>query len=127
MESDMMYDSPRYMELMNYEDFNERKFIEMHKKYFQVHSGNRQENKVRSVCRTDEATQSTGIVTPVDIERKAEYRRVNNQNSQLSRYKQKVARIEHGLAAVYLRDRVSSYERRLGQMLDIIMDSENDV
>lgn len=76
--AEVMYDCPRYTELIEAELVNQEKFIQMHLKHFELRRTYSRE-KVRSVCRSDETPGADGVV---DNSRKAEYRKLNNVNSQ---------------------------------------------
>lgn len=118
--SGIMYDSERYMELKNAEEINLQQFIKMHLEHFPLKRTYSQE-KVRSVCRKNDYEQASGIDAAAEKLRKAKYRQLNNENSQRSRYKQKMARIESALTAIFYRDRIASYERRIEKMIDTVM------
>lgn len=111
--SDLMYDDKRYNELMQAEEWNLSQFITTHLEHFPLKRTYSRE-KVRSVCQRLDSEPAS--------EAKAKYRQLNNENSQRSRHKQKIARIQDALIAVFLRDRIASYERRIAKMIDTIMD-----
>lgn len=119
--SEPIYDSKRYGQLMIAEQANLLKFIEIHLPHFSLNRTYNQA-KVRRVCRATDAEPANGIDNIEVKLRKAEYRQLNNLNSQRSRHKQKVARFNDALTAVFLRDRIASYERRVEKMIETILD-----
>lgn len=75
--AEVMYDHPRYTELIAAEQDNREKFIKIHLEHFELQRTYSRE-KVRSVCRS---VGAPGNGT-VEDSRKAEYRKLNNANSQ---------------------------------------------
>lgn len=118
--SGIIYDIEQCMEMKDAEDVKLQQFVEMHSEHFPLKCTYSQE-KVRSVCRKNDYEQALGINAVAEKLRKAKYRQLNNENSQRSRYKQKIARIECDLTAVFYRDRIASYAERIEKLIDIVM------
>lgn len=114
-----LYVITRYDELDKIEGENLLRFIEKYLPYFQFERAYSQE-KVRSVCQSPDSEQSSGSDAHVDKERKAEYRRENNERSQMSRHKQRDARIRRALTLIFLHSQRAEYERRIQKLLDIM-------
>lgn len=118
---ELKYQDTRFTELVHAEQTNLMQFIHLHIDYFELSRSYRQQ-KARSVCRKKETeNENLSAEALAEKERKAEYRQLNNENSQRSRQKQRVQRLNEALTAIFLRDRVASYERRIQTLIDIIM------
>lgn len=108
----------RLDDLDEIENENLRRFIESHMPLFQLERVYSQE-KVRSVCQSTDSENASGSDSQAEKERKAKYRRENNERSQISRLKQKDARTRKTLTLIFLQSQLAEYGRRIEKLIDI--------
>lgn len=102
--TERLYNDNRYVELQSAEAGNLRRFSETHLEQFHSESACTP-RKLRPVCKKPRLKQKFGIDALVKRLRKAAYRQINNERSQESRSKRKMASINDTLMAIFLRDR----------------------